>query len=73
MNERIKDLLEDATEVVDDWRTGQSHHVVNHKMFAESIIKECANYVRTNYDSWDAEPLAFQMEVNFGLHGDYAE
>lgn len=41
--------------------------------FAELIVQECANYVRTNLDSWAAEPLAFCMERDFGLHGDYAE
>lgn len=73
MNERLKELLEQATEVHDYWYKGESQHIVNHKMFAELIVKECANYIRTNYDSWDAEPLAFNMEKDFGLHGDYAE
>lgn len=41
--------------------------------FAKMIVQECANYIRTNLDSWDAEPLAFCMERDFGLHGDYAE
>lgn len=41
--------------------------------FAKLIIQECANYIRENYDSWDAEPLAHNLEVDFGLHGDYAE
>lgn len=72
MNERIKELLEQATEVHDYWYKGESVTMVNHKMFAELIIKECADYIRDNYDSWDAEPLAFNMEKDFGLHRDYA-
>ena len=39
----------------------------------ELIVKECADYIRSNYDNWEAEPLAFNMETDFGLHGDYAE
>jgi acetone carboxylase gamma subunit len=66
MNER---MLELARQV---WPDPNISHA-NHMKFAELIIQECANYIRENYDSWDAEPLAHNMEVDFGLHGDYAE
>ena len=45
MNERIKELLEEASEVHDDWKTGQSQRLVDHKMFAELIIQECCAYL----------------------------
>ena len=41
MNEKLKELLEEATEVYDDWKTGGSQRLVDHKMFAELILKEC--------------------------------
>ena len=41
MNKRIKELLEQATEVHDYWHRGESQHMVDHKMFAELIIQEC--------------------------------
>lgn len=41
MNERIKELLEQATEVYDYWYRGESVCMVDHKMFAELIVREC--------------------------------
>ena len=41
MNERIKELLEQATEVYDQWHRGESVCMVDHKMFAELIVQEC--------------------------------
>ena len=40
--------------------------------FAELIVQDCANYVREAYDHPDAEGIAWNMEIKFGLHGDYA-
>ena len=42
MNERIKDFLDEATEIHDDRNTGVSYPVVDYKIFAELIIRECA-------------------------------
>lgn len=41
--------------------------------FAVLIVQACADYIRENMDSEQAEPLAFCLERDFGLHGDYAE
>lgn len=41
MNERLKELLEQASEVHDYWYRGDSQRLVDHKMFAELIIQEC--------------------------------
>ena len=83
MNERIRELAEQAEKLKRDevsyrerlhnrYCTGDMEEEIFREKFAELIVKECADYVRTNYDSWDAEPLAFNMEKDFGLHGDYA-
>jgi len=78
MNERIKELSEQAgitTNLNTDFFEKDFNKWLNYysEKFAELIIQECANYIRENYNSWDAEPLAYNMEVDFGLHGDYAE
>jgi hypothetical protein len=46
--------------------------IFSKEKFAELIVKECADYVRETYDHEAAESIAWQMEVKFGLHGDYA-
>jgi hypothetical protein len=73
MNERIK--LPAQEWLGYDPEKGDIHGYTFEQMrdFAQLIIQECANYIRENYDSWDAEPLAHNLEVDFGLHGDYAE
>lgn len=79
MNERIKDLAEQAKGFVDlNQHIGGTNGCMVYtydglKGFAELIIQECADYIRENFDSSRAEPLAFCMERDFGLHGDYAE
>jgi hypothetical protein len=69
VNNRIRQLAEQQG------LTGPNYLISSQELekFAKLIIQECANYIRENYDSWDAEPLAHNMEVDFGLHGDYAE
>jgi hypothetical protein len=71
MNERIQLLAEQVGFYVAMFDPGNKDNAMIEK-FAELIVKECANYIRENYDNWDAEPLAHNMEVDFGLHGDYA-
>jgi len=78
MNPRIKGLAEQAgitTNLDTDFFEKDPNKWVDYysEKFAELIVKECADWVRTNYDSRNAEPLAFNMEKDFGLHGDYAE
>lgn len=46
MNKRWKELLEEATEVYDDWKTGASQRLVDHKMFAELIVRECLKEIK---------------------------
>jgi hypothetical protein len=45
MNERLKELLEQASEVHDYWYRGDSQRLVDHKMFAELIIQECISTI----------------------------
>lgn len=47
MNKRWKELLEEATEVYDDWKTGDSQRLVDHKMFAELIVRKCADIAQS--------------------------
>jgi hypothetical protein len=73
MNERIQKLWVESTGAESPTNDFQAVKGEELEKFAELIIQECANYIRENYDSWDAEPLAHNLEVDFGLHGDYAE
>lgn len=68
MNPRFETLAEQAMVTV----PGQLHSAFSLEKFAELIVQDCADYIRSNYDSWDAEPLAFNLEKDYGLHGDYA-
>ena len=45
MNERIEKFLEDATEIYDNPNTGISRAVVDYKIFAEWIVRECIQVV----------------------------
>jgi len=69
MNERIKELAAQCEEYKpgfngqEDWYT-----VFNKQKFAAALIKDCANWIRENYDSADAEVLAHHMEIHYGLH-----
>jgi hypothetical protein len=74
MNERIENCLYQAGLTAQGcWDELDDYAKKGIEKFAELIVRECANYIRENYDSWDAEPLAHNLEVDFGLHGDYAE
>lgn len=39
--------------------------------FAELIVKDCADWIRENYDDSKAEQLAHYLEIHYGVHGDY--
>ena len=71
MNERIRELLEEATEVYDDWKTGGSQRLVDHKMFAELIVRECAKVSeRTgalNEADIEGEMIADAIKEHFGV------
>ena len=41
------------------------------KRYRELIVQECADSVRTHYDHPSAEAIAWNMEIEYGLHGDY--
>lgn len=74
MNELIKNLA-NKTDIWCDENIFNSHvyNAAWEEKFAELIVQACADYIRENMDSEQAEPLAFCMERDFGLHGDYAE
>jgi len=70
MNERIKELWNEAAKLEADpsWE-GQTRFM---EKFAELLIQDCANFVRETYDHEAAESIAWTMEIEYGLHGDYA-
>jgi hypothetical protein len=57
MNERLQELLEQASEVHDYWYRGDSQRLVDHKMFAELIIQECIQAIQNesmnSKDEWE--------------------
>ena len=75
MNERIKELWENCEDIQVVYpRQGSPIYASPELLekFAELIVKECADYVREEYDHEHAEGIAWNMEIKFGLHGDYA-
>jgi hypothetical protein len=77
MNQRIEELIEQATErhEIRSRETLEDYGVevyFSKQKFAELLVQDCANWIRSNYDNESAEPLAFYMEMYYGLHGDYA-
>jgi hypothetical protein len=56
MNERIKELKEQAKEVT-HWLDGGYTPVyhTNLEKFAELIVRECANYINQRTLDWDAD------------------
>ena len=75
MNERIGELSKQVDAVVLGTMTGKKQYTfLEHDLekFYEIIVQQCADYVRENYDHEHAESIAWTMEIDFGLHGDYA-
>ncbi len=74
MNNRITELAIQA-DIWCDQNIAQDAPWYNsqwERKFAELIIQDAANWIRDNYDHENAEPLAFNLEIHYGLHGDYA-
>ncbi len=74
MNNRITELAIQA-DIWCDQNIAQDAPWYNsqwERKFAELIIQDAANWIRDNYDHENAEPLAFNLEIAYGLHGDYA-
>ena len=68
MNERIKALLEQSSEVYDYWYKGDSQRLVDHKMFAELIVRECAQTVQDFVDHRiPASEYPARLKKHFGV------
>lgn len=72
MNERIRDMLEEATEIHDNHITGHTEKVIDYKTFAELIIRRCiaiaANQRNpTNLNYKPSERLAEDLRQHFGI------
>ena len=73
MNERIKQLALQSQKVI--WSADGNVTELTDldiEKFAQLIVQDCANFVRETYDHEAAESIAWTMEINYGLHGDYA-
>lgn len=66
MNERIKDFLDEATEIHDDRNTGVSYPVVDYKIFAELIVRECAKVANDNFNTGFC-PVGEFITEHFGV------
>ena len=74
MNELIKELATQAANYANTYDEAGADiwfEMYNEK-FAELIIQDCADFVRETYDHEAAESIAWNMEIKYGLHGDYA-
>jgi hypothetical protein len=73
LNQQIKQLIESAAH---DSGAGYPVTLEYTNQFAERLTKltvqQCADWVRTHYDHPSAESIAWNMEIEYGLHGDYA-
>ena len=73
MNDKLENLMYQAGLTAQGcWDNMDEYDHAAIQKFAELIVQKCADYIRENMDSEQAEPLAFCMERDFGLHGDYA-
>jgi len=71
MNKKISELAEQAGLLGPSSRVGNAHVAAN--KFAELIVQDCANHIRSTYDHENAENIAWNLEMRYNLHGDYAE
>ena len=72
LKQNVKLLIESAAR---DNSAGYPVTLEYTNQFAERLTKltvqQCADWVRTNYDHPSAEVIAWNMEIEYGLHGDY--
>lgn len=72
MNERLEDLMyESGLTAQGCWDEMDEYDRKAIKKLFELTVQDCANYVRNNYDSKDAEVIAYYLELNYGLRGEY--
>ena len=65
MNNTIKQLMIQADYVAPDIAKRAQRLV-------EITAQDCANWIREHYDHPHAEGIAWNLEIHYGLHGDYA-
>ena len=63
MNERIRELAEQATTVIEATEYSGEGWIFNKEKFAELIVRECSNFLK---DSLDDHFAAEQLEEHFG-------
>lgn len=67
MNERIEELVKQCTTQLIDYDVGTMYDQVDHRKFAELIVRECANYVQFYYKDHACEIIAHDMKQHFGV------
>lgn len=71
MNERIKELIEQATQyahenATGDWEVGPNLVDIFNKKFAELIVKECGKIAFSEEDSY-GNKIRFMILEHFGI------
>jgi len=61
MNERIKELAEQATDDI------LGVHVLDKEKFAKLMVTECADFVQFYYRDHACEGIAHDMKTHFGV------
>lgn len=69
MNERIKRIGHKLKLMTADDR----FYCPEYELFADALIKDCADSIRVRWDNEPAEWVAHNLEVEFGLIKDHGE
>jgi hypothetical protein len=68
MNERIKELAEQAEKYADDNFKGEpTYSEAYDSKFAELIVKECADHIMNSTDRYRKEYFANMIKEHFGV------
>ena len=68
MNSILRELLIDATEISENYEKGTIERVVDHKIFAELIVTECANVIQDFIDHrFPASEYPERLKKYFGV------
>jgi len=69
MNSILRELLIDATEISENYEKGTFERVVDHKIFAELIVMECANVIQDFIDHrFPASEYPIRLKKYFGIN-----
>lgn len=66
MNNRIDELLNQATRTIENWKTGTTRPSTDYKLFAKLIINECAEQV-WEFTNLSGKYADQQIKEHFGI------